>query len=114
MTQEKLMSLVRHIMSIGAGLLVSYGIGNDVLFADIAGMVLALISFVWSIKEQTYTVGKIEAFVRQALTFVGGFLTNKAWLTPDKIELWVSAVVAILPVILGNLDKNWGDPKPVE
>jgi len=105
MKQEQVISIVRHVLSVIGGLLLAYGIGQEVLFANVTGVVLGLISLVWSIKDKTATISQIGGVIRQTLTFVGGFLILKGILTPEKLEATIGAIVALLPVLLGQFDK---------
>lgn len=105
MKQEQVISIVRHVLSVIGGVLLAYGIGQEVLFANITGVVLGLISLVWSIKYKTATISMVSGVIRQVLTFVGGFLVLKGILTPEKLEAAIGGIVALLPVILGQFDK---------
>jgi len=105
MKKEQVISIVRHVLSVVGGLLLAYGIGQEVLFANFSGVVLGLVSLVWSIKDKTATISQTAGVIRQVLTFVGGFLILKGLLTPEKLEATIGALVALLPVILGQFDK---------
>lgn len=110
MKKEQVISIVRHVLSVVGGLLLAYGIGQEVLFANISGVVLGLVSLIWSIKEKSATLSQAGGVIRQVLTFVGGFLIAKGVLTPEKLEATIGGIVALLPVILGQFDKIPTDP----
>lgn len=111
MKKEQVVSLVRHLLSVAGGLALAYGLANSELIANISGVVLGLVALIWSVKEKTATLAQIGGVTRQLLTFVGGFLVLKGILTPEKLEATIAGIVALLPVILGQLDKISSQPE---
>lgn len=115
MKKEQVISLVRHLLSVLGGLALAYGLANSELIANVSGVVLGLTALIWSFKEKTATIEQIGGVVRQTLTFIGGFLVLKGILTPGKVEATIGGIIALLPVILGQLDKIPSapeEPKP--
>lgn len=105
MSKDQVISIVRHVLSVVGGLLLAYGVAQDSLITNVSGVVLGLVSIIWSIKDKTATLDQISGVIRQVLTFAGGFLVLKGVLTPEKLEATIGGVIALLPVILGQFDK---------
>jgi hypothetical protein len=54
LTQEQALGILRHILTFGGGILVTKGLVDESLWAELAGATLALVGGIWSI----FTKGK--------------------------------------------------------
>jgi hypothetical protein len=53
LTQEQILGIVRHILTFGGGILVTKGLLDEGMVAEISGAVITLIGAVWSIVEKS-------------------------------------------------------------
>ena len=53
LTQEQVLGIVRHILTFGGGILVTKGLLDEGMVAEISGAVITLIGAVWSIIEKS-------------------------------------------------------------
>jgi len=52
LTQQQVLGIVRHILTFGGGILVTKGVLDEGMVAEISGAVITLIGAVWSIIEK--------------------------------------------------------------
>lgn len=102
MTKTQVFSLVRHVLSAVAGVLIAKGITDSSVTESVIGSVLVLTSVIWSIFDKTFAVNKLEGTVRQVLTTLGLFV---AFFKPEVIEQIVGFGTGILAIVLGQTDK---------
>jgi hypothetical protein len=53
LTQEQVLGIIRHILTFGGGILVTKGLLDEGMVAEISGAVITLIGAVWSIIEKS-------------------------------------------------------------
>lgn len=102
MKQTQVLSLVRHILSGVAGILIAKGISNSAVTESVIGSVLTLITIVWSVVDKSFAVNKLEGAVRQILTTLGLFV---AFFTPSAVEQIIGFGTGLLAIILGQTSK---------
>ena len=52
LTQQQVLGIVRHILTFGGGILVTKGLLDEGMVAEISGAVITLIGAIWSIIEK--------------------------------------------------------------
>lgn len=103
MTKSQVLSLVRHVLSGVAGVLIAKGVTDGAVTESVIGSVIALVSIVWSVFDKTFAVDKVEGVVRQVLTTLGLFV---AFFKPDVVEQIIGFGTGILAIVLGQTDKT--------
>lgn len=113
MSKEQIFSIIRHVLSVIAGILVAKGVVAEGVALELSGSLMGLSAVVWSIFDKTITINKVEAGLRHLLTVLGAFWTV---FTPALSEQIISGIVAAIPFILGQTDKLKNVPatEPVE
>jgi hypothetical protein len=53
LTQQQVLGIIRHILTFGGGILVTKGLLDEGMVAEISGAVITLIGAVWSIIEKS-------------------------------------------------------------
>lgn len=102
MKKEDILSIIRHILSAVGGFLVIKGIDSGMI-ATGSGILLGLISVVWSVVDKTATVSAVEGALRQVATFIGGIFIAKGKLDPTQLDSYLGLLTAIIPFILSRL-----------
>lgn len=115
MTQEQLNSLLRTVLTLlgaflaGGGLKLFGIVIDTVYWQEIVGFVLAGVSIYWSIKSKEVNMEKLEGFIRQVITFIGGIFMAKNILKAEQLAAIMTFVLAILPLIQSYLAKKKSD-----
>jgi hypothetical protein len=52
LTQQQVLGIVRHTLTFGGGILVTKGLLDEGMVAEISGVVITLIGAIWSIVEK--------------------------------------------------------------
>lgn len=102
MKREDFLSLVRHIMSAAGGFLVIKGIDNNLILQG-SGLVIAIISMIWSFKDKVATIDGVQGVLRQIATFVGGIFIAKGKLSITALDSYLGIISAFIPFILSRL-----------
>lgn len=108
-TKIKWQSIVRGLLTAIGSFLVGKNIfGHDVdasLWQEIAGIVMAVVSTVWGIRDKTAGVEMIQSTIRQVLTFAGGFLIAAGYITGNNLEAILALIPVILPIVQSHLSR---------
>jgi len=102
MKQEDILSIVRHLLSAIGGYLVIKGIDNG-LITQGSGVLLGLVSVIWSIVDKSATIDGVQGALRQVATFVGGIFIAKGKLDPTQLDSYLGLLTAVIPFILSRL-----------
>lgn len=109
MTQEQLFGLLRAILTLAGTYLFGHNIfGNAIdasLWQEIAGGVMVVASFVWSILEKSLTLEIFQSSILKIIMVVGGLLVTSGKLTGAALQAWIAALTALLPIIYSYLSK---------
>lgn len=110
MTRETFVIFVKALLTLAGSYLIGQNlmgqpIDNE-LWQVIVGVIMSGVSIYWSIKDKTYTIESIQAFVRQLLLVIGGLLLASGKITPDRLEAIIGAVVVLVPVLQSYLSKK--------
>lgn len=100
---EKVDSLIRHLLTIVGSWLIARGVLNESVATDVVGGAIALLSLGWSIYVKDYAKDKISGFVRQILTAAAVFIGS---LSPAMIDTIISVLGTVGMVWLGWDDKE--------
>lgn len=87
MTKEQVFGLIRHALTVGAGILASYGYGTEELWTTVVAGIMALVAIIWSVKapEKPKKGGSSGTLMLLlAIAFVPFWFTGCA--TLEKIE----------------------------
>lgn len=112
MTQEQVNSLIRTILSLlgaflaGGGLKLFGMVIDTAYWMEITGVVLAIVSIVWSVVSKTVNIEKLEGAIRQTVTFVCGIFLAKGLLTEQTVAAILAFIGAILPLLQSYLAKK--------
>lgn len=113
MTQEQMSNITdvaRTVLSaFGAYLLGANLFGTEVtevLWQELTGVALGIISIVWSVLSKTVTVEMVQGTLRQLITFAGGLLLAYGTLQPKDIVLILALIPVIAPLIYSFLSKS--------
>jgi hypothetical protein len=110
MTQERVFSLIRNILTIVGGFLLGkmiFGTAIDAnLWEGIIGVVMSLVGTIWSIADKTATIEKIQGTVRHIVSILGGILVSSGKLSAEQLELWAGVILALIPVFQGWLSRK--------
>lgn len=115
MTQEQVNSAIRTVLTLlgaflaGGGLKLFGIVIDTVYWQEISGFVLAGVSIYWSIKSKEVDREKLEGFIRQVITFVGGILMAKNILKAEQLAAILTFIIAILPLLQSYLGKKKSD-----
>lgn len=106
MKTERLMSILRALLSIVGGFILGHNIfGLDVdetLWQEFLGSVLALSSIILSVIDKTANIEKIEGAARQILSFSGAALVARGILSAQQFATIFPALIVLLPLLLGK------------
>lgn len=94
---EKAFSLIRHILTIVGGYLLMKGITDSSTIEAAFGVLSAGGALYWSIKSKTATAEQWSGFLRQFLSFAGGFAMAWFKIPPNEWAFWVTAVISLVP-----------------
>jgi hypothetical protein len=107
---SQLISLIKNIITIAAGLLVGKSIWGVPITTEtgdlIIGVVVAVATLIWSIKDKTVTIEQWQGAARRIISFVGGILIAKGITTPESIELWFGLANALIALLQGVLTRQ--------
>lgn len=113
MTSEQLNSLIRTVLTLigafltGGGIHYFFGTVIDTAYwQEISGIILAIVSVVWSIVSKTLDIEKLEGTIRQVVTFICGILIARGLLTSQTGMAVIAFVGAIIPLIQSYLSKK--------
>jgi len=110
MNKDSILSLVRQAaVAFGAFLIGKKLFGqtvDDGYLGLIAGIVVAVVGFVWGILDKSSTVEAVQAFVRQLFSFGGGLLVSAGKLTNETLEIVVGFAVPVGTWIFKLLDNR--------
>lgn len=108
-TKVEWQGIVRTLLSaFGAFLVGRNFFGHQIdesYWQEIVGLILGIISVIWSIYDKTATVESIQGAIRQTITFVGGLLFSAGLVTNQTINAVLGVVAALAPFIQGYLTR---------
>lgn len=106
-TKIEISGIVRTLLaSIGAFFLGKSLFGHNVdnvLLNEIIGIVMGVVSVVWSVLDKTASVEMVQGALRQTITFVGGFLIGAGYVTNQGVQSILGLATALGPFIQGYL-----------
>lgn len=70
---------------------------------EVIGLVMGVISVIWSIVDKSATVEMVQGGLRQAITFIGGLLVGAGTITGQTLDSVLGIITAIGPFIQGYL-----------
>lgn len=73
---------------------------------EIIGVIMGVISVVWSVVDKTATVEMVQGGIRQLITFIGGLLVGAGKVTGETLQAILGIVTAIGPFIQGYLERT--------
>lgn len=116
MTSEQLNSIIRTVLTLigafltGGGVNYLFGTVIDTAYwQEISGIVLAIVSVVWSIVSKTVDIEKLEGTIRQIVTFICGILVARGLLNAQTGMAVIAFIGAIIPLIQSYLGKKKSD-----
>ena len=105
MNIENINSLLRTVMTLLGAFLVGGGMKffgmelSEGYWAEIVGVVLAIVAVVWSIRSKIVEIEKLQGLIRQIVTFICGILLAKGILNDRTMEAVIAFAGAIIPFI---------------
>ncbi len=107
MNQDKLLSLLKNVLTVVGGLFLGKTIFGQVPFTTelldgIIGAALSITALVWSIKEKKVTIEMQQGAVRRVLSLIGGILVSSGKMTVENMNLWIGVILSLVPIIQGQ------------
>lgn len=105
-----LMAIIRTLLSLGGAYLLGHNLFgttiNESLLQEIIGAVMITVSLVWTILDKTAGIEKVEGFIRQFVTALGGLFIGLGVVKEEVVTTISSILIALLPYILSLLGKK--------
>lgn len=95
---SKQLSMLRELLTAGSAALVTYGIGTDAIWQEVAGGIVTALMLAWGIKANT---GKEQwlTLARKTLSAVGGVMVTTGTVDPDKANVLLGVGLSSLSLI---------------
>lgn len=110
MTKETFIIIFKAVLTVGGSYLLGINLWGQIvdnsILQIIIGIALSGASIAWSIFDKSYTIESIQAFIRQTVLFVGGLLIAAGKITPERLDVYLGAILAIIPVLQSYLSKK--------
>lgn len=113
MKQEQINSLIRTVLTLVGAFLTGGGahyffghIIDTAYWEEITGIMLTIISIVWSISTKVVDIEKLQGSIRQVVTFICGILVAKNLLNAQTALAVIAFAGAILPYIQAGLSRK--------
>lgn len=113
---EQINSLLRTIMTLigafltGGGLHYFFGHTIDAAYwEEITGIILTIVSIVWSISTKVVDIEKLQGSVRQVVTFICGILVAKGLLNDQTGAAVIAFIGSIIPYLQAGLARKKND-----
>lgn len=113
MKQEQINSLIRTVLTLAGAFLTGGGLhyffGHEIdaaYWEEITGIILAIVSIIWSISTKTIDIEKLQGSIRQVITFICGILVAKGLLNAQTSIAVIAFVGAIIPYIQAGLARK--------
>lgn len=72
---------------------------------EAVGVLMGIVSIVWSIRDKTATIEAIQGAARQAISFIGGLLVGAGYMTAQTLTAVLGFIIAVGPFIQGWLER---------
>jgi hypothetical protein len=116
MKQEQFNSLLRTVLTLAAAFLTGGGLHyffghviDTAYWEEITGVVVTVVSIIWSISTKTVDIEKIQGSVRQVVTFICGVLVAKGLLNDQTGAAVIAFIGAVIPYIQAGLTRKKND-----
>jgi hypothetical protein len=110
MTRETVIIIIKALLTVvGSWLIGQNFIGQPIdqnMLEIIGGVIMSGVSIFWSIRDKSYTIESLQAFIRQVVLFVGGLLIAANKLTPDRLEGILGLMLAVIPIVQSYTSKR--------
>jgi len=110
MTQSSVLSLIRTLLTLAGAYLFGknfFGLPLDeVLWQEIVGIGLGVISIIWSVFDKTITGEVWQGVVRHVITFASGILVAKGIVDAATIQVIIAALAGIFPWLQSTLQRS--------
>jgi hypothetical protein len=112
MKQEQLFSVLRTVLTLAGALLTGGGMhffGQTIdtpLWQEITGIVMAVISVVWSIYTKAVDLEKLQGTIRQVVTFVFGILAAKHLISDQTQNAVLALLAALIPILQAGMSRQ--------
>lgn len=113
--QDQVLGIVKNILAILAGILISHGFVNSAGWEQISGFITVLVIFIWGYKSHDVTLQSFISLVRTGASAIGGYLVFKGIGNTSTVDQISSLLLAIAPIIwsLQNHQEPVVPPDPV-
>jgi uncharacterized membrane protein YcaP (DUF421 family) len=109
-TKETLFSLLRAAFTLIGSFLIGKhilgGVADSTTIELIIGIAMSAASLVWSVLDKTATVEVWQTVLRQIVTTIGGILIANGKLQPEKLEVYVGLLTALVPFLDSILNRK--------
>jgi hypothetical protein len=106
MNKEKVLSLIRSILTLAGSYLIGknvFGTVADASFAQEAtGAIMVLVSLIWGIVDKTTTIEMVQTSIMQVLKFIGGFLVAKGKISLENLDTLIGIATGLAAIIYGR------------
>lgn len=113
MKTEQINSLLRTVLTLAGAFLTGGGIhylfGHEIdaaYWEEITGILLTIVSIVWSISTKSVDIEKLQGSIRQVVTFVCGILMAKGLLNAQTGTAVIAFIGAVIPYIQAGLARK--------
>lgn len=107
---SNIMAIIRMLLSLFGSYLIGKNLFgatiDEVLWQEIVGAVLVVISLVWTILDKSAGIEKVEGVIRQFVTALGGLFIGLGIVKEETVTTISSILIALLPYILSLLGRR--------
>ena len=96
---EQKLGQVRHILTLLAGYLITQGVTDESTAEASIGIIVFLVSAIWSWKskgEKVALTEKLSGQIRHILTAVAGVAVQRGWLNSESVPYVVGLIVYLI------------------
>lgn len=90
--------MLRELLTAGSAALVTYGIGSDAIWQEVAGGIVAAVMLAWGVKANT---GKEQwlTLARKTMSAVGGVTVALGVIDPSKVDALLGVGLSALALV---------------
>lgn len=110
MKKDQIFSVLRFLLMLAGGWLLGKNLlGNRIdatLWQEAVGMIMTLISGVWSYLDKEIDIEGAQSVLRKVLVFIGGLLIASGRITDQTLQSVLGVATVIVPWVLSTLSKK--------
>lgn len=108
-TNISITGVIRNILTAVGGYLLGknlFGLAvNESLWQELTGVIMGIISVIWSIKEKNVTIEMFQGVIRNTVGFLGGIFVGFGKITGDTLALVLALIVPASQLIYSGLSR---------